>query len=241
MVLNVHSDASYLSAPKAQSRAGGYFFLGSIPVDGDPIKLNSAIHITCTILKLIAASAAEAELGALFLNAQEAKVLRLTLAELGHPQPPTPIHIDNTTTVGIVNNTIKRQRSRAMEMRYFWLLDGKTQKYFKFYYQPGQENLGDYPSKHHTADIHQHVRPYYVHTNKSPVILPRALKPSIWQGCAETLGDPYTKKAPLPRIGDPTSRLPVAPSIPSHQILGQSRILNRIALPHTISRRASIE
>ncbi len=31
MILNVHSDASYLSAPKACSRAGGYFFLGSIP------------------------------------------------------------------------------------------------------------------------------------------------------------------------------------------------------------------
>jgi hypothetical protein len=177
MILNVHSDASYLSAPKAHSRAGGYFFLGSIPVDGDPIKLNGAVYITCTILKLIAASAAEAELGALFLNAQEAKVLRITLEELGHPQPPTPIHIDNTTTVGIVNNTIKRQRSRAMEMCYFWLLDGETQRYFKFYYQPEQENLGDYPSKHHTADIHQRVRPYYVHNNKSPVLLPRALKP----------------------------------------------------------------
>jgi len=109
MILNVHSDASYLSAPKARSRAGGYFFLGSLPCDGDQIKLNGAIHVTCTILKLVAASAAEAELGALFLNAQEAKVFRLVLAELGHPQSPTPIHIDNTTTVGIANNTIKRQ------------------------------------------------------------------------------------------------------------------------------------
>ncbi len=74
MILNVHSDALYLSAPKARSHAGGYSFLGSIPQDGDPIKLNGAIHITCTILKLVAASAAEAKLGALFLNAQEAKV-----------------------------------------------------------------------------------------------------------------------------------------------------------------------
>ena len=109
MILNVHSDASYLSAPKARSRASGYFFLGSLPRDGDPIKLNGAIHVTCTILKLVAAYATEAKLGALFLNAQEAKVFRLVLAKLGHPQPPTPIHIDNTTTVGIVNNTIKRQ------------------------------------------------------------------------------------------------------------------------------------
>ena len=74
MILNVHSDASYLSAPKARSRAGGYFFLGSLLRDGDPIKLNGAIHVTCTILKLVTASAAEAGLGALFLNAQEAKV-----------------------------------------------------------------------------------------------------------------------------------------------------------------------
>ena len=72
MILNVHSDVPYLSAPKAHSRAGGYLFLSSIPQDGDPIKLNGAIHITYTILKLVAASAAEAELGTLFLNVQEA-------------------------------------------------------------------------------------------------------------------------------------------------------------------------
>ncbi len=116
MILNVHSNASYLSAPRARSRTGGYFFLGSYTTDGDPIKLNGAIHITWAILKLVTKSATEAELGALFLNAQEAKVLRLTLAKLSHPLPPTPIHIDNTTTVGIFNNTIKQQRSRAMEM-----------------------------------------------------------------------------------------------------------------------------
>jgi hypothetical protein len=74
MILNFHSDASYLSAPKARSQAGGYFFLGSLPRNGDLIKPNGAIPISCTILKLVAASAAEAELGAIFLNAQEAKV-----------------------------------------------------------------------------------------------------------------------------------------------------------------------
>jgi hypothetical protein len=126
MVLNVHSKTWYLSAPNARSCAGGYFFLSSTPCDGSPIQINGAVHITCTILKLVAASAAEAELGALFLNAQEAKVILLVLEELGHPQPPTPIHIDNTTNVGIVDNTIKQQHSRAMEMMYFWLLDGEA-------------------------------------------------------------------------------------------------------------------
>ena len=41
MILNVHSDASYLSAGHGRSRAGGYFFLGSLPRDGTPIFLNA--------------------------------------------------------------------------------------------------------------------------------------------------------------------------------------------------------
>jgi hypothetical protein len=73
MILNVHSDASYLSAPKARSRAGSYFFPGSLPLNDNLIKLKSAIHVQCTILKLIAASSVEAKLGALFLNAQDTK------------------------------------------------------------------------------------------------------------------------------------------------------------------------
>ena len=68
MILNVHSDASYMSAGKGRSRAGGYFFLGSMPRDGEPIQLNGNIAITCAILKIVAASAAEAELSALFVN-----------------------------------------------------------------------------------------------------------------------------------------------------------------------------
>ena len=65
MIINVHSDASYLSAPKTRNSASGsgYFFLGSLPRDGDLIKLNGTIHVMCTILKLVAASAAKAELG----------------------------------------------------------------------------------------------------------------------------------------------------------------------------------
>lgn len=90
--------------------------MGSIPANTQPIKLNRPIHLICEILKFVAASAAEAELGALFLNTREAKVMRFTLHKLGHPQPPTPIHVDNMTVIGIIYNTIKRQRYRAIEM-----------------------------------------------------------------------------------------------------------------------------
>jgi hypothetical protein len=43
MILNVHSDASYLSAPKAHSQ--GYFFLRSLPIDVQPVTLNGAIQV----------------------------------------------------------------------------------------------------------------------------------------------------------------------------------------------------
>jgi len=85
------------------------------------------------------------------------------------------------------------------------------------------ENLGDNPSKHHTADIHQHVRPYYVHMENSPTLLPRAMKPSTCRGCAEILGDPYSKKSPLPSI-DTSSRLAASHKDISYRVLGQSRI-----------------
>ena len=116
MILSLQSDASYLSTPKVRIRAGGYFFPVSLPKHGMPIQRNDAIHVNCTVLKLLAVSATKGELGALFHNAQQAKIIRLTLQEMGHPQPATPIYIDNTTAVGIVNSTIKRQRSRSMEM-----------------------------------------------------------------------------------------------------------------------------
>ena len=60
MILNVHSDASYLSEGSGRSQAGGYFFMGSLPRDGEPIGLNGNISVTCAILKLVASSAAEA-------------------------------------------------------------------------------------------------------------------------------------------------------------------------------------
>ena len=92
-------------------------------VNGEPIKTNGAVYVFCGILKCVVASAAEAGLGALFLNANKGKILRINLHELGHKQPQTPMHFENVTAIGIENNTIKKQRSRSMEMRFFWITD----------------------------------------------------------------------------------------------------------------------
>ena len=102
-----------------------------VPQGRRPDKLNGVFFTLCTILRFVAASAAEAELGALFLNCKEGIIFRLTLEELGHPQPRTPVHCDNATTVGIANNTVKRQQSRSMEMRYFWVGDKEAQDIYE--------------------------------------------------------------------------------------------------------------
>ena len=207
MKLNAHSDASYLSEKGARSRAAGYFFLGGIPTIGKPIRLNGAILVLSSILKCVAASAAEAELGALFLNLREARIIKLTLEELGHPQDAVSTHCDNTTAVGIANGTVKQQRSRAMEMRYFWVCDQVKRGLAKVEYHPGQECLADYPSKHHDARHHQKVRPIYQHEKNSPLALERALKPSDLRGCVGSIPGGYKRSSPMPEIQRAIRRL----------------------------------
>eukprot|EP00957_Ditylum_brightwellii_P163442 12443796-Ditylum_brightwellii.AAC.1 len=62
------------------------------------------------------ASAAEAELGALFENAKEAVALCTMLQDLGHQQPVAPIQVDNSVAHRIVNSSIQQQKSKAIDM-----------------------------------------------------------------------------------------------------------------------------
>ena len=64
-------------------------------------------------------SAAESEIGALFMNAQEILPLQMTCKELGHPQPATPMRTDNNTANGIINGTFQQNRSKAIDMRFY--------------------------------------------------------------------------------------------------------------------------
>ena len=129
---------------------------------------------------------------------------------MGHLQPKTPVHCDNATAVGISNNTIKRQRSRSMEMRYFWVADKTAQDMFVLSWHPGQENLADYQSKHHVGSHHLAARPWYLHMRDSPRFLPRALRPSALKGCVGTLQNGCLRKVPLPRVPRGQSTSPAA-------------------------------
>lgn len=174
MILHIHSDASYLSEPKARSRAGGFFYLSD---NMDPSQLgtatpmlNGAIHILSSILGNVMASATEAEVGALFHNAQDACMIRNTLEFLGHKQPATPIQTDNACAEGIINDTVKQKRSKAIDMRFYWIRDRVRQGQFRVFWAPGKDNYGDYFTKHHPTSHHRNMRPVYLHEANSLVI-----------------------------------------------------------------------
>ncbi len=134
-----------------------------MPTNNAPICLNGAFHVSTTILRFVVALAAEAELGALYHNCQTGIVFQLTLSNMGHLQPQTPVHCDNATAVGIENNTIKRQHLGSMKMRFFWVGDKIAQELYLLKWHPGQENLADYQIKHHNGAHHNTVQPWYLH------------------------------------------------------------------------------
>jgi hypothetical protein len=93
---------------------GGHFFLSSDTED--PIN-NGAVLNLAQIIKAVMSSAVEVELGALYIDAHKAVPQHQTLAEMGHKQPPTPMQTDNSTALGVVNNNIQPQCTKAMDMR----------------------------------------------------------------------------------------------------------------------------
>jgi hypothetical protein len=82
------------------------FFCGDKPPQEDT--LNGSILNVAAVIKNVFASAAESEVVECFQNAQCGAPLRVTLTELVHIQPDTPLRTDNYTAFGILNETIKK-------------------------------------------------------------------------------------------------------------------------------------
>ena len=96
------------------------------------------------------------------------------------------MHCNNATAAGIAKNTVKRQRSQSMGMRYFYICDLVKHEIVNVKWHPGQENLADYASKHYDAKHHKTIRSLYLHEINSPRELLRAMTPRVLRGCVET-------------------------------------------------------
>ena len=130
-------------------------------------------------------SAAEAEVAAIHMNAQEAIPFRICLEELGHKQPATIIRTDNQTAKGFVRGTIKQKRSRTFDRQYWWLKDRIAQLQFNVVWEPGIYNLADYFTKHHPTVHHRNIRYFYLYsTFKSPTYRTHPASATL-RGCAD--------------------------------------------------------
>ena len=155
MTLSAHADAGFLNESRARSRAGAHIFLS----ENEPIPIrNGAVITIAEIIKFVMSSAAEAEIAALFIAAKRMVPLRHTLIEMKWPQPPSPIQTDNTTAVGVTNNTIVPKQTKSMDMRFHWLRCREAQKQFRVYWNHGKFNDGDYSTKHHPPIYHEEHR-----------------------------------------------------------------------------------
>jgi hypothetical protein len=124
---------------------------------------NAPVFVMCNILKEVVSAASEAELAGLFHNGKEACPIRTCLEELGHPQPPTPMKTDNTTAAGLANDTVKQKRSKAIDMRFYWIRDRVQQGQYHVYWRKAEINRADYFTKHHSTKHHRQMRPEYLH------------------------------------------------------------------------------
>jgi hypothetical protein len=116
MVLHTISDASYLSEAGACSRTDGHLYLGH--KEGQEQLINGPLLVLSDIMKHVMSSASEVEVGFIFTNVKEAAPIRVTLDEMGHPQPATPIQTGNSTADGIINGEVNQNWSKVMDMRF---------------------------------------------------------------------------------------------------------------------------
>ena len=108
-------------------------------------------------------SAVEAEIAATFENCKEAVGIRTTLQELEHSQPPTLIQVDNSTAYGSAIKSIKIKRTKAIDMRYHWVVYRTEQGQFSIHLKHGTENIADCHTKHHPPTCHRDMRSIILH------------------------------------------------------------------------------
>ena len=113
-------------------------------------------------------AASEAEAATLFTNMKEGVIQCIALEEMQWPQPSTPITVDNSMAVGPAWDTIKANKSQAMDMRLHWIQDRAQQHLFLVMWAPEKLNKVDYFTKPDAPIHHHRMRFVYLHPPSPP-------------------------------------------------------------------------
>jgi hypothetical protein len=136
IILRIHSDASYLSRPRAGSVIGSFRYLGyfySFNPHADDIPINHPVSVHSTKIPVVVSFVAEAKYASLYAFARIALDERRILADLnslGRSQPPTVISCNNKCAIGLANRIVTRKMSTSLDMRFHWLRDRIDQGQF---------------------------------------------------------------------------------------------------------------
>ena len=158
MLLRTHSDASYLSRPNSGSVAGGYQFLGNLH---DTTTFNHPILTSSTLIPVIVAPITEAEYATVYASCILACDIRRTLANMGYPQPPTPILTDSECAVGLAKGKLKTKMAKSVNMRLYWVHGRAKRNQFTIPYIPGSQNIAGFFTKPLPNHTHHSLTPYF--------------------------------------------------------------------------------
>ena len=112
--------------------------------------------ILSKMIKHVLLSDSEAETEEIFYNCKAALPLRVSLEEMGHEQPKTPVTTDKKTACGLINKTMIPKRAKSYDMRFNLLKCREAQNQFELIWRKGKLNREDYHRK--LQPTHHYIR-----------------------------------------------------------------------------------
>jgi hypothetical protein len=151
MILKAQYDSSL--KPHARHKVGGIIYLGN--KEAPPEEIGNITEVVSKVPPNAVASIAEGEYAAGFMIGQKAIHHRNILEALGYLQPPTTLFGDNTTAIGIANDTMKQKHSKAFDKALHWNRDQVRIGILKNVHIDTLKNTSDYNTKAHGPAEHR--------------------------------------------------------------------------------------
>ena len=143
MILKIHYDSSL--KPHARHKAGVVLYLSD--KNAAPENIGNITEVVSKKPINEVASIAEGEYCTQFIAGQIAIHHRNILEAIGYSQPPTMFYGDNTTAIGIANDSVKPKKSKAFDKSYHWFRGQVRQGIFISKHISSELNVADYFTK----------------------------------------------------------------------------------------------
>ncbi|CAI7730369.1 unnamed protein product [Closterium sp. NIES-54] len=146
VVLNGHSDASWVDDQATQGSSQGYTFsLGSGSVSWRSMRLSSVLSSSC-----------EAEIYATAVAAQELRWLTYLLTDLGErPRSPPVLYVDNKAAIALCEEHRLEHRTKHISLRYFLARELQQRGQLRLRFVASQANTADIFTKALQSGDHQ--------------------------------------------------------------------------------------